>query len=79
MDILKMRSMLSQGKSIYDLPLRVTYYARVSTELEQQLNSLDSQVMYYEKLIKSVLIGLLLMVMLMKEYLEHQLKKEMTF
>ena len=54
MDILKMRSMLSQGKSIYDLPLRVTYYARVSTELEQQLNSLDSQVMYYEKLIKSV-------------------------
>ena len=54
MDILKMRSMLSQGKSIYDLSLRVTYYARVSTELEQQLNSLDSQVMYYEKLIKSV-------------------------
>lgn len=54
MDILKMRSMLSQGKTIYDLPLKVTYYARVSTELEQQLNSLDSQVMYYEKLIKSV-------------------------
>lgn len=54
MDILKLRSMLSQGKTIYDLPLRVTYYARVSTELEQQLNSLDSQVMYYEKLIKSV-------------------------
>ena len=54
MDILKLRSMLSQGKSIYDLPLRVTYYARVSTELEQQLNSLDSQVMYYENLIKSV-------------------------
>ena len=54
MDILKLRSMLSQGKTIYDLPLRVTYYARVSTELEQQLNSLNSQVMYYEKLIKSV-------------------------
>ncbi len=54
MDILKLRSMLSQGKTIYDLPLRVTYYARVSTELEQQLNSLDSQVMYYENLIKSV-------------------------
>ena len=54
MDILKLRSILSQGKSIYDLPLRVTYYARVSTELEQQLNSLDSQVMYYENLIKSV-------------------------
>ena len=53
MEILKLRSLLSQGKTIYDLPLRVTYYARVSTEMEQQLNSLGSQVMYYEKLIKS--------------------------
>lgn len=53
MELLKMRSMLGQGKSIYDMPLKVTYYARVSTELEQQLNSLDSQVMYYENLIKS--------------------------
>lgn len=52
MDILEMRSLLSQGKTIYDLPLKVTYYARVSTEMEQQLNSLDSQVMYFENLIK---------------------------
>lgn len=52
MDILKLRSMLSQNKSIYDLPLRVVYYARVSTEREEQLNSLDSQVMYFEDLIK---------------------------
>lgn len=53
MDILEMRSLLSHGKTIYDLPLRVTYYARVSTEMEQQLNSLDSQIMYFENLIKS--------------------------
>lgn len=53
MDILKMRSLMNHGQSIYDMPLRVTYYARVSTELEQQLNSLESQVMYYENKIKS--------------------------
>ena len=29
MDIYKIREELSKGKSIYDLPLRVTYYARV--------------------------------------------------
>lgn len=52
MDILNLRNMLGRGKTIYDLPLRVTYYARVSTELEEQLNSLDSQVMYFENLIK---------------------------
>ena len=53
MEILKLRSLLSQGRTIYDLPLRVTYYARVSTEMEQQLNSLGSQIMYYENSIKS--------------------------
>ena len=52
MDILTIRSMLGQGKTIYDLPLRVTYYGRVSTEREEQLNSLDNQIMYFENLIK---------------------------
>lgn len=52
MNILDVRSMLGQNKSIYDLPLRVAYYARVSTEREEQLNSLESQVMYFENLIK---------------------------
>ena len=32
MNLYEMRKALSSGKSIYDLPLRVTYYARVSTE-----------------------------------------------
>ena len=31
-------------KSIYDLPLRVTYYARVSSESDEQLNSLGAPV-----------------------------------
>lgn len=39
-------------KSIYDIPLRVTYYARVSSETDEQLNSLDNQVSYYEEFIK---------------------------
>ena len=40
-------------QTIYDLPLRVTYYARVSTEKIEQLNSLENQVSYYEDKIKS--------------------------
>ena len=40
------RNYLIQGKKLVDLPLRVTYYARVSTNHEEQLNSLENQVMY---------------------------------
>lgn len=35
------------------LPLRVTFYARVSTEFNVQLNSLDNQITYYTDFIKS--------------------------
>ena len=51
MDILSIRTAL-RTKSIYDIPLRVTYYARVSSETDEQLNSLDNQISYYENLIK---------------------------
>ena len=51
MDILSIRAAL-KTKSIYDLPLRVTYYARVSSDTDEQLNSLDNQISYYENLIK---------------------------
>lgn len=54
MDIYKIREQLMQGKSIYDLPLRVTYYARVSSEKEVQLNSLENQKYYYPKFIKNI-------------------------
>lgn len=52
MELRKMRQLLSSGKSIYDLPLRVAYYARVSTEKEEQVNSLENQVGYFESLIR---------------------------
>ena len=51
MDIHTIRMEL-RTKSIYDLPLRVTYYARVSSESDVQLNSLGNQVSYYEDLIR---------------------------
>lgn len=51
MDILSIRATL-RTKPIYAIPLRVTYYARVSSETDEQLNSLDNQVSYYEDFIK---------------------------
>ena len=41
MDIHSVRQEL-RTKSIYEIPLRVTYYARVSSESDEQLNSLSS-------------------------------------
>ena len=40
MDIHSVRQQL-KTRSIYDLPLRVTYYARVSTEKDEQIHSLQ--------------------------------------
>ena len=51
MDIHTIRQELKR-KSIYDLPLRVTFYARVSSESDEQLNSLGNQITYYEDLIQ---------------------------
>ncbi len=39
-------------RAVYDVPLRVTYYARVSSESDEQLNSLGNQISYYENLIR---------------------------
>lgn len=50
MDIHETRQLLRR-KSIYDIPLRVTFYARVSSESDEQLNSLGNQVQYYRDLI----------------------------
>ena len=50
MDILTTRQQL-RFKSIYEIPLRVTFYARVSSESDEQLNSLNNQVTFYEDLI----------------------------
>ena len=53
MDIRKIRSEMRMGRSFFDLPLRVTFYARVSTDQDEQINSLENQVQYYTELIKS--------------------------
>ena len=53
MNVLKIRNEMRAGRSIYDLPLRVTFYARVSTDKDEQLNSLENQVQYYTELIQS--------------------------
>ncbi len=53
MDIRRIRAELRMGRPIYDLPMRVTFYARVSTDQDEQLNSLENQVQYYTELIRS--------------------------
>lgn len=54
MDLYSIRRELMAGKTIYDLELRVTYYARVSTEKEEQKNSLENQDTYYKNKILSI-------------------------
>lgn len=51
MNIHKIREQMKL-KSIYEIPMRVTFYARVSSEKDEQLNSLDNQITYYTDLIK---------------------------
>ncbi len=48
MDIHSIRQQL-RTRSVYDIPLRVTFYARVSSESDEQLNSLDNQIGYYKE------------------------------
>ncbi len=51
MDIHSVRQIM-RTKSIFEIPMRVTFYARVSSEKDEQLNSLDNQVSYYREFIK---------------------------
>ena len=51
MDIHNIRLELRQ-KTIYEVPMRVTFYARVSTDSQEQLNSLTNQITYYEEMVK---------------------------
>ena len=53
MEVRKIRAEMRNGRSFYDLPLRVTFYARVSTDQDEQINSLENQVQYYTELIQS--------------------------
>ena len=51
MDIHEIRRLI-KIKPIYNIPMRVTFYARVSSESDEQLNSLGNQVAHYEELIR---------------------------
>lgn len=53
MKFYKVREAILQGKNIATLPLRVTFYARVSTESDEQLNSLENQISYFKEFITS--------------------------
>ncbi len=51
MDVHMIRQQM-KTRPIYDIPLRVTFYARVSSESDEQLNSLENQISYYRDLIQ---------------------------
>lgn len=53
MNFIEISKLIMSGEKIYNLPLRVCFYARVSTDSDVQLNSLDNQLNYYKNFIKS--------------------------
>ena len=53
MNFVEVSKMIMNGEKIYDIPLRVCFYARVSTDSDVQLNSLENQLCYYKSYIKS--------------------------
>ena len=48
MDVRRLDEMQAQGRSIFDTELAVAYYARVSTDKDEQINSLGNQKRYFE-------------------------------
>jgi len=51
MNVLQTRNELLLGKTIFDMDLNVGYYARVSTDKDDQLNSLENQSNYFREMI----------------------------
>ncbi|HWR23908.1 MAG TPA: recombinase family protein [Feifaniaceae bacterium] len=47
------RAQLLLGRRLADIPLRATYYARVSTDRDEQRNSLNNQKAYFEEKMRS--------------------------
>ena len=54
MNITKVREEILLGKSIYDMKLNVADYGRVSTDKDEQVNSLENQVNYFSDFINGV-------------------------
>ena len=71
MDIYSTRERIrKENINFMNLPLRVTFYARVSTDFNVQLNSPDNQITYYTK----IRIGNMLTAMLTKAYRAYRLQ-----
>lgn len=69
MDIYSTRERIrKENINFMNLPLRVTFYARVSTDFNVQLNSLDNQITYYTDFIRKNRIGNMLTAMLTRAY-----------
>lgn len=45
--------MIMEHKTIFDMPLRVTFYARVSTHRDEQLNSQENQIQTFTEMIEN--------------------------
>lgn len=52
MNFYQVREELLKGNNLTNIPLKVTFYARVSTDKDEQLNSLENQIYYYKNYIK---------------------------
>ena len=52
MDLYQVRNNIMKGIPLQELNLRVVFYARVSTDKDEQLHSLNSQITYFEDYIK---------------------------
>ena len=48
MDVRRLDEMQAHSRSIFDTELAVAYYARVSTDKDEQINSLGNQKRYFE-------------------------------
>jgi len=48
------KSLIRNGSNIFDLPLKVVYYARVSTEYNEQITSIINQVDFFIKYISGI-------------------------
>ena len=53
MELREIKQALTEGYSLNDLDLKVAYYARVSTDREEQQNSLENQISYFDDFIRS--------------------------
>lgn len=76
MDIYSTRERIrKENINFMNLPLRVTFYARVSTDFNVQLNSLDNQITYYTDFIRKIRIGNMLTATLTRAYRAYRPQK----